>query len=236
LAQPAYDQVRRLGDALGDRRLQSLAAFDTGRVLIDQREYAAAIAVNQQAVALATDPHIAVSAVFNLGRAYLEHGDVTQAMPALEQAARLYEQMQNRSGQGWAMSHLSRAHLLRGDLPPALDLAHQALALARAGHNPTTVATALRTLGRIALVRGALAEAERHFQEALQMQTTTERRSMVGALSLDLAQLAHVQGNPQAVTTHLHEALTLFNALHLPRWVEHTVQLASELGVSLTPS
>jgi predicted ATPase len=33
----------------------------------------------------------------------------------------------------------------------------------------------------------------------------------------------------------LHEALTLFSALHLPRWVEYTAQLASELGVSLTP-
>jgi hypothetical protein len=59
---------------------------------------------------------------------------------------------------------------------------------------------------------------------------------MVGALSLDLARLAHAQGNLEAVTTRLHEALRLFSALHLPRWVEHTTQLASELGVSLTTS
>jgi tetratricopeptide (TPR) repeat protein len=236
LAQPACDQVRQLGEALGDRRLQSFAAFLTGRVFIDQGEYAAAIAVNQQAVALATDPHITVNAVFNLGYAYLEHGDVTQAIPALEQAAHLHEQMQYQSGQGWAMSHLSRAYLLRGDLAQALDLAHQALALAKAGKNPTTVATALRTLGRIALARGALAEAETHFQAALQLHTTTERRSRMGAMLLDLARLAHAQGHPEAVTTHLHEALTLFSALHLPRWVERTTQLASALGVSLTPS
>jgi hypothetical protein len=56
---------------------------------------------------------------------------------------------------------------------------------------------------------------------------------MAGAYSLDLARLAHAQGNPEAVTTYLHEALTLFSTLHLPRWVEHTTQLASELGVSL---
>jgi DNA-binding winged helix-turn-helix (wHTH) protein/class 3 adenylate cyclase/tetratricopeptide (TPR) repeat protein len=236
LAQRAYDQVRQLGEALGDRRLQSYAAFNTGRVLIDQREYAAAITVNQQALALATDPRTTVNALFNLGRAYLEHGEVTQATPVLEQAARLCDQMQNRALQGWVLCHLSRAYLLRGDPVQALDLAGQGLALARAAQNPTVIATALRTMGRLALAQGALVEAETHFQAALQLQTATERRSMVGVLSLDLAQLAHAQGDPEAVATHLHEALTLFSALQLPKWVEHTTQLASELGVSLTTS
>jgi hypothetical protein len=79
-------------------------------------------------------------------------------------------------------------------------------------------------------------EAESYFQEALQIQTTTEKRFMTAVYSLDLARLAHAQGNAVAVTTRLHEALTLFSALHLPRWVEHTTQLAGELGVSLTTS
>jgi ATP/maltotriose-dependent transcriptional regulator MalT len=131
------------------------------------------------------------------------------------------------------MAHLSRAYLLRGDCEQALDLARQGLALARAAQFPTGISTALRTLGRVALARGALAEAETHFQEALKIRTTTRNRFMAGAYSLDLARLAHAQGNPEAVTTHLYEALTLFSTLHLPRWVEHTTQLASGLGVSL---
>lgn len=235
-AQPAFDQVRQLGEALGDRRLQSYAAYNTARVLIDQREYAAAVTVSQHALALATDPYATANVLFILGRAYVEHGDATQAIPVLDQAARLCEQMPYRAIQGLSLAHLSRAYLLRGDLAQALDLAHQGLALARAAQFPTGISTALRTLGRIALARGALAEAEAHFQEALQIQTTTEKRLMTAVYSLDLAQLAHAQGNAEAVTTHLHEALTLFNALHLPRWVEHTTQLARELGASLTTS
>jgi class 3 adenylate cyclase/tetratricopeptide (TPR) repeat protein len=236
LAQCAFDQVRQLGESLGDRRLQNYAAWNTARVCIDQGEYAAAIAVSQHALALATDPHATSNALFILGRAYVEHGDTTQAIPVLEQAARLCEQMQYRAIQGLSLAHLSRAYLLRGDLAQALDLAHQGLALARAAQYPSGISTALRTLGRIALAQGALAEAEGHFREALQIQTTTEKRFMAAVYSLDLARLAHAQGHPEAVTTRLHEALTLFSALHLPRWVEHTTQLASELGVSLTPS
>ena len=236
LAQSAFDQVRRLGEALGDRRLQSFAAFNTARVCIDQGEYAAAIAVSQHALALATDPHATSNALFTLGRAYVEHGDATQAIPVLEQAAQICEQMQYRAVQGMSLAHLSRAYLLRGNLEQALDLARQGLALARTAQYPSGISTALRTLGRIALARGALAEAEGHFREALQIQTTTEKRFMAAVYSLDLARLAHAQGNPEAVTTHLREALALFNALHLPRWVEHTTQLASELGVSLTTS
>jgi tetratricopeptide (TPR) repeat protein len=233
LAQDAFDQVRRLGEALGDRRLQSYAASNTARVCTDQGEYAAAITFSHHALALATDPHAMSHALFLLGRAYVEHGDATQAMPVLEQAAQICEQMQYRALQSLSMAHLSRAYLLRGDLEQALDLARQGLALARAAQFPTGISTALRTLGRVALARGALAEAETDFQEALQIRTTTRNRFMAGAYSLDLARLAHAQGNPEAVTTHLHEALTLFSTLHLPRWVEHTTQLASELGVSL---
>jgi ATP/maltotriose-dependent transcriptional regulator MalT len=233
LAQDAFDQVRRLGEALGDRRLQSYAAYNTARVCIDQGEFAAAITFSQHALALATDPHSTFNALFGLGRAYVELGDATQAMPVLEQAAQLCDQMQYRAIQGTVMGHLGRAHLLRGDFEQAHDLARQGLELARAAQYPTGISTALRTLGRIALARGALAEAETHFQEALEIQTATGKRFMAGAYSLDLARLAHAQGNPETVTTHLHEALTLFSTLHLPRWVEHTTQLASELGVSL---
>jgi hypothetical protein len=158
---------------------------------------------------------------------------VTQAMPALEQAAQLCDHMQFQALKGSIMAFLGRAHLLRGDLAQALDLAGQGLALVRATQYTAGIIEALRSLGRIALARGALAEAATHFQEGLQL---CSGRYGLGRFYLDLARLAHAQGNPEAVSPHLHEALTLFSALQLSRWVEHTTQLASELGVSLTPS
>ena len=55
-----------------------------------------------------------------------------------------------------------------------------------------------------------------------------------GRSHLDLAALTHAQGNQAAAATHLTEAYALFIALQVPRYVERSVQLASEFGVDLT--
>ena len=55
-----------------------------------------------------------------------------------------------------------------------------------------------------------------------------------GRSHLDLAALTHVRGNQEAAATHLTEAYALFTALQAPRYVERTVQLASEFGVALS--
>jgi tetratricopeptide (TPR) repeat protein len=71
LAQQAFDEVCRIGEAIGDRRVQSYAAWCTGRILIYQREYEAAIERCHHALALATDPHNTGHALNTLGWAYL---------------------------------------------------------------------------------------------------------------------------------------------------------------------
>jgi tetratricopeptide (TPR) repeat protein len=225
--------VRRLGEALGDRRLQSNAAWNTGRVLITQREYEAAIAAGQHALTLTTDPQNTHNILYTLGRAYLENGDAAQAIPLLTQAAQLCAQMQNRAQQGLILAYLGRAYLMCGDVEQAQDLARQGYTLATAAQYKSGIGVALMMLGRIALARGAVAEAETSFQEARQLYTTMRGRYGLGLVYLDLARLAHAQSNSEAVITHLHEAQTLFSALHLPKWVEHITQLAHELGVSL---
>jgi predicted ATPase len=204
--------------------------FQLGYMSTNLALYAQANEHLQQALTIAAqcnDTATMGKAHYALAGAAIQTGHYTQGVAHGQQAITLLEQTPERYWLGLAFYILGSSYWYLGEL---------ALALAHAGQNPTAVATALRMLGRIALARGALTEAETHFQEVLQLHTTTERRSRVGDLALDLARLAHAQGNPQAVATHLHEALTLFSALRLPRWVEYTTQLASELGVSFTPS
>jgi hypothetical protein len=55
-----------------------------------------------------------------------------------------------------------------------------------------------------------------------------------GRSHLDLAAFAHAQGNQAAAATHLTEAYALFTTLQVLRYVERTVQLASEFGVALS--
>ena len=213
-AQHSFTQMRQLGEAMGDRRVQSYAAWNMGRVLINKREYEAAITMGRHALALATtNPFNVALVLYTLGWAYLEQGEAAQAISTLAQALDLFRQMQDQTMQGMVMARLGEAYLVRGDVGQAYDLAHQGLAVAIASHVQMAMRAAQRVLGRIALARGALAEAETHLQEALRLCDSTQEQYGLGITHLDLARLAHAQGNPEAVTTHLREARTLFSAL-----------------------
>ena len=232
MAQHAFDQVRVVGEVVGDRRLQSTAAWNMGRVLFYQREYEAAIVVCQHGLTLASGPYNTALMLHHLGQAYVGKGDAAEAIPVLEQALQVYNQMGYRALQGLLMVRLGEAYLLRGDVEEADGLTHQGLALTREAPYRHGIGVAHSVLGQIALARGRLSEAETHFQEALDLFTTGHQHHFLGIVHLDLARLAHAQGNLKAVATYLHEAHTLFNASRLPKWVEHTAQLANELGVS----
>jgi hypothetical protein len=54
-----------------------------------------------------------------------------------------------------------------------------------------------------------------------------------GRSHLDLAAHIHAQGNQTSAAMHLIEAYARFTALQVPKYVERTVQLASEFGVAL---
>jgi ATP/maltotriose-dependent transcriptional regulator MalT len=154
-------------------------------------------------------------------------------LPQLSGDCHLCEQMQNQALQGMIMTRLGEAYLMRGDVEQSHDLARQGLALTRNAQYSTGIVMSQRALGRLALARGALAQAESHFQEALQHCASTQRPYLLGGIHLDLARLAYAKGNSEAVTTYLHEAHVLCSALRIPKRVEHTTQLARELGVSL---
>jgi hypothetical protein len=53
------------------------------------------------------------------------------------------------------------------------------------------------------------------------------------ASHLDLAALAHIQGNQASAATHPTAAYALLTEVQVPRYVEQTVQLASEFGIAL---
>jgi tetratricopeptide (TPR) repeat protein len=229
----AETHTRRIGEAIGDPRLQTYAAWTTGLVYSFMGEYDQGIAACQRSLQHSPDPVNTVQALAFLGYNYLQQGDHVKAIPLLEQAIRHMEQFRFQQLHGWYMAWLADAYLWEGQLETARDLASQSLTITREAQFWSGVGEAQRTLGRIAQTSGKLVEAAGLLQEALDTFAVIHSQFELARTHLDLASLAHTQEDQDTAATHLSTAHTWFKKLQLPKWVERTEQLAHEYGITL---
>lgn len=233
-AQNAAASARAHGEVIGDPTLQSNVTWLTGLIQVMQGEWEQSIATFQQCIERALHPLLTALASSTMGYAYLENGEPAQALPILAQAVERMHQFQHRPLQGWVTALLGEAHRLEGHLDKAHELAEQGLAITREVDYRPGVGIAQRVLGRIAQASDDLVESEQYFKAALETFAAMPARYELGRTHLDFATLAHAQGNPKSVGMHLSEAHCLFIASQVPKYVEHTEQLAGELGVALS--
>jgi tetratricopeptide (TPR) repeat protein len=227
----AEARVEALGEALGEPRLRSFAAWTTGLIRAARGEWDAGIEACQRGVDLSPDPVNTALAMGRLGYAYLEKGDAALALPLLEQSARQFGAFRFRQIQGQYTVFLGEAHLLNGNLEPARTLVSQGLEITRAASYPYGVACAQRALGRIALAHDELSEAETQLNDAVQSFRSIEARFEVARTCMALAELAHRRGEQDATATHLAAAHRIFTGLRVPRHAARTEALAARLGV-----
>jgi tetratricopeptide (TPR) repeat protein len=183
-----------------------------------------------EGLALSPDPLNTTTALGWLGFAWLECGDLAQAIPRLEEATRLYAQFGFRQAEAWFSAFLAEAHRRGHRLETALELASRGLQLARATDTLQGIGWAERTLGHIAQARGALTDAADHFGEALRAFERVEAAFEVARTRFDLAALARARGDRDASAAHLAEAHRHFRALNLPRWVARAEARGREWG------
>jgi class 3 adenylate cyclase/tetratricopeptide (TPR) repeat protein len=233
-AMETYTRASAIGDALGDARLQSMAAGVSAFTYALQGNWQAGIEAGQRALARAPDPYRTAASMAYLGYAYLEKPDPAEAIPLLAQAAQHQQQFRALQNASWSTTWLGEAYRLQGQLVRARDLALQGLAIARDINFRLGVGWAQRALGRLALANNALAEAKQHLQEALQTFTATQARAEIARTTLDMATLAYAQERQEAAVTHLHDAYTLFRDLRVPLYIQRTRALAASCGISLT--
>ncbi len=229
LAVEAAARLDAIGEALGDRCLQTNAAVTLAWSYATRGDWAAGIEAYQRALERSPDAFETALVLGWLGAAYLEKGDLSEAIPRLKEAVQQANQYRSSQVQGWVKTFLSEAYRLDGQLELARDLARQGLDISRGAKFPYGIGLAERALRRIAQARGALADAATHLTAALETWTAIQARFEVGRTHLDLTAVAQADGNPQAVATHLQAAYDLFSALRVPRYVECTVQRARRI-------
>jgi tetratricopeptide (TPR) repeat protein len=198
---------------------------------VTKGEWAAAITWGQRALDLSTGLQQRAWSWAALGYAHLEQGDTDKAVSLLEQSVQHFRRAQQTWG--WFAAWLGEAYAAAGRIDEARAVVLQGLGRTREAEYWIGIGIAQRALGRVDRASGALSEAETHLQEALHTFTSHGFRPEAARTHLDLATIAHAQGDAAATATHLYQAHMLFTTLQAPAYVERTVQLARNYGMTL---
>jgi class 3 adenylate cyclase/tetratricopeptide (TPR) repeat protein len=131
-----------------DPRPQAYGQFVSGWALANAGESAKAIEVATEAKRSAPDPISDCYATGFLAYAYLEAGDVAQALPALQAASDEVGRIGFQVWHSLFLAYLSEAQRKIGSVVDALATAERSLEVARAYRYPLAEAWALRARGR----------------------------------------------------------------------------------------
>jgi class 3 adenylate cyclase/tetratricopeptide (TPR) repeat protein len=230
----AFEAMSRAEDiwkALADPRLDP--SWSTGYFYASLGNWEAGIEACQGGLSRAQDPLNTAAAMGFLGYAWLEKGDLPQAIEVLEESIGRMEQIGMRQLQGWFSVFLADAYLRASRLADATEAAREALEVTGESRFRYGAGLAQRVRGRIARLQGRHKEAEDRLREALDGFLSLEVPFEVAQTRLDLALLAHAGEDRREAAVQLSEAYRAFVELGVPRYAEKAERIARELAVPL---
>jgi class 3 adenylate cyclase/tetratricopeptide (TPR) repeat protein len=225
----AFDKMERaeaIWRALQDPRLDP--SWSTGYFHASLGDCERGIAECRSGLQRAQDPLNTAAARGFLGYAFLEQGDLPQAIDALEDSTQRLRQAGMQQLLGWFSAFLAEAYLFSGRLEEACELAREALAVTEEVRFRYGSAIAQRALGRVARAEGKAAEAAVWLEESLESFRSIQAPFEVGRTRLELARLAGA-GSVEAAA-QLGEARRIFLDLDLPAYVARAERFAMELA------
>jgi tetratricopeptide (TPR) repeat protein len=191
----AEKEAQAIGDALGDSRLQSYAAWSTGWVWALMGDGEAAVEACTRAVAVAPDPTGSALAGSHLGLACLARGDTARAVPLLTEAVAQLERLRLSRSLGRVIGWLGEAHLGAGDPERARELAGRALDLTTAARHTYGMGEVERLLGRVAWATGDGDGAVGRLRAAIRTFEAVEARFEVARTRLALGEVLASRGD-----------------------------------------
>src|SRR5499427_4983933 len=233
---PALEELAQadaIAESTGDSRLQTISGWSSGIIHAISGASDIAISECRRAVERSPDPLNQALATGFLGFAYMERGDGTQAILALEQAASIAASVGYRPLQSWFSAFLAESYRIDGRFDTAREIATKSLQIATDARVQVATGWARLCLGRVANATGAHAEAEQHLKVALETFAGIQSRYEMGRTQLDLAVATHAQGKREAATGFLRAAHELFGVLGLVRYAERAKGLAKDLSIAL---
>ncbi len=184
------------------------------------------IAACERALELAPDPFETAAVLACLGKAHAEAGDLARAVPILEQAVHLADQVRSLQWREWFRTLQGEAYFLDGQIDKARKVAAHALGVCTDIGYSWGIGWSHQVLGRIAEAQGTPAESQEHLRNALQSFVSVNARFEMGRTHLFLASLDYCQGNREVAAFQLNEARSLFEVLRVPKYKKRAEELS----------
>jgi tetratricopeptide (TPR) repeat protein len=226
----AVRRCRHAGDALGDPRLQSYAAWTEGWLLAARGETDRGVELCRLAAELAPDPVSRLNARQALAYAWLEAGRNDAAIAELEPVVADLARLGVRRPEGLFTAFLGEAYRARGQLDQARAAATGALESTVALGYGYAAGLAERTLARIALDEGDPATAVKLAGGALGSFVAIGARFEEARTRLDLGEMYRALGRQVDAAREARTAADLLAALDAPRHLRLAESLAGSLG------
>ncbi|NUR63416.1 MAG: tetratricopeptide repeat protein, partial [Catenulispora sp.] len=205
------DQDTHRTDATAARLLTDLAAarIRTGELDLGQSYAHRAL----DAWIECDDRYGQADAWVQIGRAHWHARQPSQAIPAYERAAALYDELGDIGRRTVAEDHLSIQMFELGRHAEAITLSRQALATARRTGDPALEYGVLTNLGEMYREAGQIDQALHYFQQAKPIVETLGDPQNIAVLASNIGAVHSERGEHQAAQTSFQTALNLFQAL-----------------------
>ncbi len=157
----------------------------------------------------AVPPQVEAKALYALGRVALVEGDYDQAIPSLEQSARLFRELSEAEGLVFSLADLSFVATAQGRHEDAQRFADESLAEGKAAGNERTIAAALHSLACTKFDADEYGEARSLFEQSLALRRNLgDKRNIANSLCY-LGSVALLEGDYDGATALLDESLAL---------------------------
>ncbi|MEY9860091.1 DNA-binding SARP family transcriptional activator/tetratricopeptide (TPR) repeat protein [Catenulispora sp. GAS73] len=205
------DQPAHADDATAARLLTDLAA---SRIRAGELDVALSTAHRALDVWIECDDRYGqADAWVQIGRAHWHARQPSQAIPAYEHAAALYDELGEIGRRAVAEEHLSIQMFELGRHDEAFTLCRQALDAAREAGDPALQCDILTNLGEMYREAGRIDEALRLFQQAKPIVDSLGDPQNIAVLASNTGAVQSERGEHQAAQSSFHIALNLFQAL-----------------------
>jgi DNA-binding NtrC family response regulator/tetratricopeptide (TPR) repeat protein/class 3 adenylate cyclase len=217
------EEAARIAETAGHLTSTVMTQDRLGLLAFRQGDLQHAIPVLEHALAqcrAADIPLYLPGIMATLGLAYVRSGQVTEALPLLDQV----EVRQTTGGGGdRIMLHLGEGYLLAGRMEDAHRLAERLLALARDRKERGNQAWALWLLGEVAAQRQPpdAEQAETHYRQALTLAEELGMRPLQAHCHHGLGTL-YTTGRLEQARMELSAAMALYRAMEMTFWLTQT--------------
>jgi len=227
----AATRLDGLGATTGSRRARANAAMMAGLSYATRGDWAEGIEAEQRALDLSPDDFETAWILACLGKAHAEAGDAARAVPVLERAVEMADQLRSLQLRCWFRTMLGDAYTALGEIERATHVVREALKVSVDIQFLFGVGLSKQVLGRIATAQSVVTQAKRNFGEASETLSAIGARFELARTHLDLATLAHANGDGEIAARQLKLARDLFTALQVPKYVDRTNSLSEQFGL-----